>query len=324
MGKEKKNSAAQKLTEHSNQSMNQTFNLLLTVAAVPFAAFTSDCDSSSDQSATTEFMESETPIRHIKLEGESNFRDLGGYETDDGRTVKWREVFRTGELGSLTDTDVEKLDELKLKTVVNFLLPEEIEKDGPDRLPDGVELIHDPITGDRSAELSMLAHDAISSGNFDKLPAQINLEIHAILMDEAKEQYARLLRILSDPNNRPLAFHCSGGIHRTGTATAILLSALGVLWQTVRDDYLLTNVVNENENEEALSKLRSKAAAASNLDLEDVDMTNVEAFYILEAAYIDGALKAAERQFGSMDAYIREGLGISEEEISALRSALLE
>ena len=56
----------------------------------------------------------------------------------------------------------------------------------------------------------------------------------------------------------------------------------------------------------------------------DVDMTNVEAFYILEAAYIDGALRAAEEHFGSMDAYIREGLGISEEEVSALRTELLE
>lgn len=304
--------------------MNQTLNLLLTIAAFPLTAFSSGCDSSSDQSATVELTKQEAPTRHIKLEGESNFRDLGGYEAADGRTVKWREVFRTGELGSLTDTDVGKLDDLDLKTVVNFLLPEEIEKDGPDRLPDGVELVHDPITGDRSAELSMIAHDAISSGNFDKLPAEINLEIHAILMDEAKEQYARLLRTLSDPDNRPLTFHCSGGIHRTGTATAILLSALGVPWETVRDDYLLTNVFNKDENEEALSKLRAKAAAASNVDPMDVDMTNVEAFYILEAAYIDGALRAAEKHFGSMDAYIREGLGISEEEVSDLRTELLE
>lgn len=304
--------------------MYQTSNLLLTIAIVLLAAFTSGCDSSSDTSATAELTEPEATSRHINLKGESNFRDLGGYETIDGRTVKWREVFRTGELGSLTDEDVEELGELKLKTVVNFLLPEEIKKDGPDRLPDGVELVHDPITGDRSAELSMIAHDAISSGDFGKLPAEINLEIHAILMEEAKEQYARLLRTLSDPDNRPLAFHCSGGIHRTGTATAILLSALGVPWETVRDDYLLTNAYNKDLNEEALSKLRSKAAAASNLDPKDVDMTNVEAFYILEAAYIDGALQAAEEQFGSMDAYISEGLGISEEEISALRAALLE
>ena len=61
-----------------------------------------------------------------------------------------------------------------------------------------------------------------------------------------------------------------------------------------------------------------------NIAPEEVDMTNVEAFYILDAAYIDGALKAAEDEYGSMEAYIREGLGISDAEVAALRSELLE
>ena len=165
----------------------------------------------------------------------------------------------------------------------------------------------------------------VSGSVLNGIPIRVRrLEIHAILMDEAKDEYALLLRTLADPDKRPIAFHCSGGIHRTGTATAILLSALGVPWETVRDDYLLTNVVTKDETDEDLSKLRHKAAAARNIDPEDVDMTNVEAFYILEAAYIDGALKAAEKQYGSMDAYIREGLGLSEAEISSLRSTLLE
>ena len=290
---------------------------LITVGMV---AFCSGCH----EATTVETAATDPPVRHIELEGESNFRDLGGYTTTDGRTVRWGEVFRTGELGQLTDADVEKLNELGIKTVVNFLLPEEIEKHGPDRLPADVALIHDPITGERSTELSMAAHDAISSGNFDALPAALNLEIHAVLMDEAKQPYARLFRTLADPNQRPVAFHCSAGIHRTGTAAAILLSALGVPWETIRDDYLLTNVVSKDETDKALFNLRAKAASARGIAPNDVDMTNVEAFFILEAAYIDSALATAEQQYGSMDAYIREGLGITDAEISSLKSALLE
>ena len=293
--------------------------VVVTGAIVAFAGCGASPESSDQDSVDAGAVE-----RHIKLEGESNFRDIGGYRTSDGRTVRWREVFRTGELGGLTDTDVGMLESLELKTVVNFLLPDEIEKGGADRLPDGTEQILDPITGERSAELSRTAHRAISTGNFSELPAEINLEIHAILMDEAKEQYARLLRTLADPDQRPVAFHCSGGIHRTGTATAVLLSALGVPWETIREDYLLTNVVEKEETEEALAKLREKAAAANNIDPSEVDMTNVEAFYILEAAYIDGALEAAKEQYGSMDGYIREGLGLSEADVTALRSSLLE
>lgn len=294
------------------------------VALVTLLAFVAGCDSTSRETTITARVEPESPVRHIELEGEPNFRDLGGYETIEGQKVKWREVFRTGELGTLSDADVRKLEELDVRTVVNFLLPEEIERHGPDRVPAGVELIHDPITGKRSSELSLAAQDAISTGNFDELPAEINLEIHAILMDEAKEQYARLLRTLADPNKRPLAFHCSHGVHRTGTATAILLSALGVPWETIRKDYVLTNDVRKEVTEETLSKLREKVSVTRNVDPDSVDMSNVEAFYILDAAYIDGALKAAEEQYGSMDAYIREGLGLSEAEISKLRSELLE
>ncbi len=298
----------------------------LFLASLLFTSMTllTGCDAPAPEQSVVEQAELEPPVRHIKLEGEPNFRDLGGYRTSDGRTVKWRQVFRTGELGKLTDADVQRLDDLELQTVVNFLLPEEIEQHGADRLPAGVELIHDPITGERSAALSLVAQSAISSGNFDQLPAEINLEIHAILMEEAQDQYARLLRTLADPAKRPVAFHCSHGVHRTGTASAILLSALGVPWETVREDYVLTNEVRSEVTEESLAKLRQLAATANDVAPEDVDMTNVEAFYLLEGAYIDAALNVAIDQFGSMDAYIREGLGLSEAEIMALRSALLE
>lgn len=64
--------------------------------------------------------------RHISLEGQSNFRDIGGYKTTDGQTVKWGEVYRTGELPRLTDDDVVLLKKLDLQMVHNFLLEEEI------------------------------------------------------------------------------------------------------------------------------------------------------------------------------------------------------
>lgn len=91
-----------------------------TLALILLPAAFIGCAPSSDGTANS----SDTPVRHIQLEGEPNFRDLGGYQTTDGRTVKWRQVFRTGELGKLTDADVEKLEKLELKTMVNFLLPQ--------------------------------------------------------------------------------------------------------------------------------------------------------------------------------------------------------
>ena len=85
--------------------------------------------------------------RHVPLDGQSNFRNLGGYQAADGREVKWGEVFRSGELPRLSDADVDRLDALGVRTVVNFLTPAEIEQRGEDRLPEGVREIEAPIAG---------------------------------------------------------------------------------------------------------------------------------------------------------------------------------
>ncbi len=262
--------------------------------------------------------------RQVELDGQPNIRDLGGYETADGLTLKWGEVYRSGELTHLTDEDVAKLEDLEIRTVVNFLLPEEIEMNGRDRLPGGVREIAEPIQGDRAAELTMVAQSAIMSGEFEKLPPEMNPEFHRLLLDEGIPQYAALLRYAADPTNRPLIFHCSHGVHRTGTATAILMSALGVPWDVIREDYLLTNDYRAEEVKATLAKIRHMVAGKRGVAPEEIDMSNVEAFYILEGSYIDGSLEQAVAEYGSMDAYIREGLGIPDDEIEMLKSQLLE
>ncbi len=166
--------------------------------------------------------------RHIELQGQANFRDLGGYQTADGHTVRWGQVYRSGRLPDLTDCDVERLRDLGIRTVVTLLTPDDIAAYGPDRLPDGVELVLLPIDSDEATELSNRATGALKSGDFAGIPPDLNPEIHRLLIRDGAERYAALLRLIADPANRPLVFHCSHGIHRTGTGAALLLSALGV------------------------------------------------------------------------------------------------
>src|SRR4029078_9145183 len=63
--------------------------------------------------------------RHLKLSGASNFRDLGGYPTRDGRTVRWRQIFRSNHLGQLTHDDVAVLRELGVRNAFDFRGAEE-------------------------------------------------------------------------------------------------------------------------------------------------------------------------------------------------------
>ena len=260
----------------------------------------------------------------VTLEGQPNFRDIGGYQTSDGRTVKKGLVYRSGELPRLTDQDVQKLDELGIKTVVNFLTLSEIESKGRDRLPEGVKEIPMPMETGNMGDLAETVKYARATGDFTEVPPELNAEIHRMAIDQGREYYAELLRELARPESKPLVFHCSHGVHRTGTAAAILLSALGVPWETVREDYMLSNTYRAEEIDRRLGQLREKAAETFLIEPEEVDMTNIRAFYILEPEYIDASLDEAVKQYGSMENYIREGLGVDEEVVQSLREQLLE
>lgn len=260
--------------------------------------------------------------RSVPLEGQGNFRDIGGYETADGRTVKTGVLYRSGELHALTDADVEILDDMGIRTVVSFLIPREIEARGPDRVPEGTREVMLPIEG--GGGLVAEASRARRTGDFSKVPTDLNPRFHELLADEAKEQYAALIREIIADDSRPLVYHCSHGVHRTGTATAIILSALGVPWETVREDYLLSNVTRSEEVEKRLVQLRATAAETFGIPEDEVDMTNIKAFYILQGNYIDGTLAKVKADYGSIENYLKEGLGLSEQEIDLLRERLLE
>jgi len=260
-----------------------------------------------------------------QLKGQPNFRDLGGYRTSDGRTVKHGLVFRSGELPRLTDDDVSQLRKLGIKTVISFLTDDEIMARGEDRLPKGVKMVRLPIVGgDEGGGLAGVILEARQKADFSEVPVELNPEIHRLLITEGREQYASLLRELADSEKQPLAFHCSHGVHRTGTAAAILLSALGVPWESVRKDYLLSNEYRQAEVERRRKQLRDQAAKNQGIPPEQVDMTNIDAFYILQTSYIDASLEEAVKQYGSMENYIRRGLGIEDELVDQLRSRLLE
>jgi len=290
---------------------------LLTILAVLYSCNRENRDEAAIQK--------EDHNRHIELDGQPNFRDIGGYQTVDGKTVKWGQVYRSGRLPKLTNEDVMRIDSLGIKTVVNFLTQTEIEAKGEGRLPKGTNEIFLPIDTEEGTEgLAKEILRAGETGDFSNIPVEINPTIHRLLINKANKEYAQLLREVLNSSNRPMVFHCSHGIHRTGTATALLLTILGVPWETIREDYLLSNLYRKEEIDYRLEQLRELAAKNQGITPDEVDMTNTNAFYILEAKYIDAALDEALIKYGSMDNYIKEGLGLSEEEIQKLKDELLE
>jgi protein-tyrosine phosphatase len=113
-------------------------------------------------------------------------------------------------------------------------------------------------------------------------------------------------------------------VHRTGTAAAILLSTLGVPWDTVREEYLLSNVLRREEVGRRLGQLRVLAAKNQSIPPAQVDMRNAEAFLVQQAAYIDASRAEILAEFRSFDDYVEIGLGVDRVVLESLRDGLLE
>ena len=259
--------------------------------------------------------------RIITLQGQNNFRDLGNYSTTDGETLKSGKVYRSGTLSRLTEDDKAIIESLGIKTVVNFLTEEEITKRGADKLPESVTSVHLPISGDNDEVL--IALKARQTGDFSDVPVELNFNIHKLLPEAGKDSYYQLFKLLADSSNYPVVIHCSHGVHRTGTASALLLSLLDVPWSQIESDYLISNKSREHESTRRIHQLDSMARQNfDNLDYEK-NRENIEAFYILKREYIQGTKSYIEETYGSFDKYF-EDLGLSENDILNIKQILIE
>jgi protein-tyrosine phosphatase len=257
------------------------------------------------------------------LDGASNFRDLGGYATGRGM-VRFGEVYRSGRLPKLTDDDISVLVGLGIRTVVTLLTTDDVVEYGPDRIPAGARLVELPIDSPTATELASRARAALSTGDFSEIPPELNLRIHRLLVSDGRAQYGELITLIADPDNRPLVFHCSHGVHRTGTAAAILLALLGVDWATIRHDYLASNRLRELEVTARLAHMRAAVAQARGISPGEIDMTNMEAFMIQDASYIDASRDQVEHDYRSFENYARRGLGCPDDVIDSLREQLID
>jgi protein-tyrosine phosphatase len=259
--------------------------------------------------------------RHIPLEGQPNFRDLGGYAAGDGRRIKWGVVYRSGELSQLSDNDMGKLGDLGIRSVVDLRSPEEVSARGEGRLPPGARVLPMPIA---SSDMFAKLIPMFLKGDFSKVPPDLLDKINRILVRQFTEQYAGLLRALSDPANRPLVFHCTQGKDRAGFGAAMVLSALGVPWETVIEDYLLSNHFRKEENDKMLEMIRSFASSQDGGDGEEIAVSRVEGLLYVKEQSLQAAHTEIIERHGSVETFLTDGLGCSADGLARLRNELLE
>lgn len=255
----------------------------------------------------------------IPFDGPGNLRDLGGYATADGRTVRWGVLYRSDHLGALSARDLRNLRRLGLVTLVDFRSSAE-KADAPNRLPRGhaIKVVELPLFDDEaSGNLGAELRERMKRGELDGLdPAALLIDANERLVTAFTPSYRTFIGELLAARGAPVLFHCTAGKDRTGFAAAIVLRLLGVPEEAVVADYLRSKQYSLAARRRDLLVLRLlKGPRLTAL---------VRALLGVEAAYLQAAFAAIDREYGSFAAYTRDGLGLDTAAVEQLRSYLLE
>jgi protein-tyrosine phosphatase len=215
--------------------------------------------------------------RLLPMQGAYNARDIGGYKTVEGKTVKWGKVFRTGSLNTLTSSDTEYLENIGIKTVVDFRYESERNSAPDANLVTVINRFNIPI---QTAPTTATGKDVL-------------IEANKLFVTDFQAEYKGFFAALMNENNPPLLFHCSAGKDRAGFAAAMFLSALGVDKETVIKDYLLSAVYRAELIEQG-TKLYPELAPLLTVYRE----------------YIEAAFDTIDKEYGSVENYLREQLDV--------------
>jgi protein-tyrosine phosphatase len=245
--------------------------------------------------------ESQSSSRHLNLQGASNFRDLGGYRTVDGRSVRWRQLFRSNHLGHLTETDVAIVRGLKLRSAFDFR--------GIEERKAAICALEDVAVHSLPIEPTVVAalRARLAAGSLSPAVAlEIMRESYRDYVRNNTHRFRALFAHLLD-DRAPLVIHCTAGKDRTGFACALMLHTLGVPDDVIAEDYLLTNRF-----------YRRDPASASDLP-DDVR----QAIGCVEASFLASAHDAIRADYGDLENYLTQGLALGKSERAALQARYL-
>lgn len=254
--------------------------------------------------------------RLLPLEHGSNFRDIGGYPAAGGKHVRWGMIFRSGASPLLTEADQATVAELRLANMVD-LRSEEERQIAPSKIY-GVpyHAVGYPMR-DILARMRLEGRDVSPNGAlYRHLPVMLAPQLRVL--------FSRLRA-----NEGPIVYNCSAGQDRTGFATALILSALGVSRDVIIADYHLSTGYRRPEYEtpaidpaafpdnaaaRMFAQYRKDPRAAKPQPLKEADGT----------AFLSFALDEIDQRYGSVEAYLAKEVGVSAVDLAALRTTYLE
>lgn len=256
----------------------------------------------------------------LPLEKVRNPRDLGGYIGYQGRKVKMHRLIRSGKISNIAEKDEKFLLDYGLTKIIDLRSPRECKKMPDSTLP-GVEHL----------DMSIAENDNTNGGKKDlaKVFETYRKDQYAgfkmmcdryrahVEKEHAQNSLHKILEVLADTKDGAILYHCSEGKDRTGIVTVMILYILGVDMETIRQDYLYSNYMLDDYR---AKRDRAIKEEGGNLCLR----ANMRILGSVSDAFLDTALITIEKEFGGLDNYLKEKIGLTPQLRDELRELYLE
>lgn len=240
-------------------------------------------------------MKEEKKLWLLPMGGAHNMRDLGGFVNAFGKHTKYKKIFRSDDLTSLTMEDLGYLDRLPIRTVIDFRSTSEIQN----------AVDHLPQTVSQYIKLS------IEAGNINEIdisgiekPEELMKQMYANIVRGSQELFKKFFKIIQDRHNLPLIFHCTAGKDRTGIASALFLSALMVDKKDIMIDYMRSRECLKGKYGELMEKY-----------------PELESLLTVKEEYLQEAFRIIDEEYEGMENYLVNYLDV---EVAVLRELYTE
>ena len=243
-----------------------------------------------------------------------NFRELGGYESANGRKVVHGQFYRSGPIADLNEEEFEYVKSLGIRHVFDFRSDYEANE------------VPDPDIGAEHHLINAMVDGSGNQVQFDPKGIEAAAKEHDQANDFLEQMYGNLpfcqaykeMFEVIKHHETPILFHCSAGKDRTGIAALLILILLGVDEETALDDYDLTNEYRKD----IIARFFEKVAHIIG-DNEEVK-SRLQAFEGVNRSSAEYSIKTIKARYGNLDAFFENEFGIGEEERNELKNLYLE
>lgn len=254
--------------------------------------------------------------RLLPLEGGRNFRDMGGYTTVDGKTVRMGALYRSGTMHALTDADYELLAELGISDIYDFRATEERASEPTDWRAGEVEYFAWDYATETEEFRALFSQELTAERTRDMM-----MSMYPSIAKDHAHQYEAVFSGLVDADGATV-INCSAGKDRTGVGSALILIALGVPREAVLADYALSEQLVDYRAE--FEKSAGDDPEGPYAFLAQLPVEVMAPLMRSDPAYLEATLASLDAEYGSVMAFIQTELGVTDQDLETLRARYLE